>query len=65
MKLLGEKEIEGILHRLDRLTQEEGRITMAQTLEIVYELVNNIEVVLNGTQIFSTGHKRPTEKLSS
>lgn len=65
MKLLGEKEIEGILHRLDRLTQEEGRITMAQTLEIVYGLVNNIEVVLNGTQMFSADHKRPTKKLSS
>ena len=50
MKLLGEKEIEGILHRLDRLTQEEGRVTMAQTLEIVYGLVNNVEVVINGTQ---------------
>ena len=65
MKLLGEKEIEGILHRLDRLTQEEGRITVAQTLEIVYRLVNNIEVVLNSTQMFSADHKRPTEKLSS
>ena len=65
MKLLGDKEIEGILHRLDRLTQEEGRITMAQTLEIVYGLVNNIEVVLNGAQMFSAGHKRSTEELSS
>ena len=53
MKLLGEKEIEDILHRLDRLTQEEGRMTMAQTLEVVYGLVNNVEVVINGTQIFS------------
>ena len=37
-KLLGETEIERVLRRLDRLTQEEGRMTMAQTLEIVYGL---------------------------
>jgi hypothetical protein len=52
-KLLGESEIEGVLRRLDRLTQEEGRMTMAQTLEVVYGLVNNVKVVINGTQKFS------------
>ncbi|KAH9052612.1 ankyrin repeat-containing domain protein [Lactarius vividus] len=46
-KLLGESEIEGILRRLDRLTQEEGRMTMAQTLEVVYGLMNNVKVVIN------------------
>ena len=40
----------GVLRRLDRLTQEEGRMTMAQTLEVVYGLVNNVKVVINGTQ---------------
>jgi hypothetical protein len=54
MKLLGESEIEGVLRRLDRLTQEEGRITMAQTLEVVYGLVNNVRVVINGMQRLST-----------
>ncbi|KAH9011868.1 hypothetical protein EDB84DRAFT_1538266, partial [Lactarius hengduanensis] len=34
-KLLGESEIEAVLRRLDRLTQEEGRMTMTQTLEVV------------------------------
>jgi hypothetical protein len=57
-KLLGEKEIESILHRLDRLTQEEGRMTMAQTLEVVYGLVNSVEVVIKGTQRFSAGYRR-------
>ncbi|KAH9168659.1 hypothetical protein EDB89DRAFT_2245068, partial [Lactarius sanguifluus] len=33
-KLLGESEIEAVLQRLDRLTQEEGRMTVAQTLEV-------------------------------
>ena len=57
MKLLGEKEIENILHRLDRLTQEEGRMTMVQTLEVVYGLVNNVEVTINGKPIFSASQR--------
>ncbi|KAF8273132.1 hypothetical protein EI94DRAFT_1840637 [Lactarius quietus] len=46
-KLLGEGEIEAVLQRLDRLTQEEGRMTMAQTLEVVHGLMNNVKVVMN------------------
>ena len=48
-KLLGESEIEAVLQRLDRLTQEEGRMTVAQTLEVVHGLMNNVKVVMNGT----------------
>ena len=48
-KLLGESEIEAVLQRLDRLTQEEGRMTVAQTLEVVYGLMNTMKVVMNGT----------------
>jgi hypothetical protein len=51
-KLLGESEIEAVLQRLDRLTQEEARMTGAQTLEVVHGLVNNMKVVMNGTQSF-------------
>ena len=51
-KLLGESEIEAVLQRLDRLTQEEGRMTVAQTLEVVHGPVNNVKVVMNGTQSF-------------
>ncbi len=49
-KLLGESEIEAVLQRLDRLTQEEGRMTVAQTLEVVHGLLNSVKVVMNGTQ---------------
>ena len=49
-KLLGESEIEAVLQRLDRLTQEEGRMTLAHTLEVVHCLMNNVKVVMNGTQ---------------
>jgi len=46
-KLLGESDIEAVLQRLDRLTQEEARMTVAQTLQVVYGLVNNVKVVID------------------
>jgi len=50
-KLLGEKDIESILQRLDRLTLEESKMTAAQTLDVVYSLVNNMQVVMEGTHL--------------
>ena len=50
-KLLGEREVEVVLQRLDRLTDDEARITAAQTLEIVYGLTQNMKVVMDGEQI--------------
>jgi hypothetical protein len=47
-KLLGDSEIETILKRLDRLTQEEARMTVAQTLAIVHGLLDNVKVVMDG-----------------
>jgi hypothetical protein len=47
-KLLGENEVEAILQRLDRLSQDEARTTAAQTLEVVYGLVQNMRVVVDG-----------------
>ena len=38
-KILGESEVETVLRRLDRLTQEEARMTVAQTLGVVHGLV--------------------------
>ena len=49
-KLLGEHEIEAVLRRLDRLTQDEARVTVTQTLEVVHGLVNNLRVVMDGAQ---------------
>ena len=37
-----------VLQRLDRLTMEESRATVAQTLDVVYGLVRNMEVVMDG-----------------
>jgi hypothetical protein len=33
---------------LDRLTQEEAQVTVAQTLEVVQGLVSNMKVVMDG-----------------
>jgi hypothetical protein len=48
--LLGEGEVEAVLQRLDRLTQDEAGMTVAQTLGVVHGLVNNMKVVKEGTQ---------------
>ena len=55
-KLLGEKEVEAVLQRLDRLTHDEARTTAAQTLEVVYGLVQNMRVVMDGEQTHLACH---------
>jgi hypothetical protein len=47
-KLLGDSEIENILKRLDRLTQEDARMTAAQTFAVVHSLLDNMKVVMDG-----------------
>jgi hypothetical protein len=51
-KLLGDSEIETVLQRLDRLTQDEARMTVAQTLGVVHGLVGNMKVVMEGAESF-------------
>jgi len=51
-KLLGENEIESVMRRLDRLTAEESKMTAAQTLDVVCDLVNKMEVVMKGAHRF-------------
>ena len=50
-KLFGENEIEAVLQRLDRLTQDEARVTTALALEVVYGLSQNMNVVMDSTSI--------------
>ena len=50
-KLLRESEIEAVLQKLDRLTQDEARVMAVQTLEVVHCLVNNVKVVMNGARL--------------
>ena len=49
-KVLGENEVEAVLERLDRLTIDEARTTAAQTLEVVYGLMQNVRAVMNGEE---------------
>jgi len=49
-KILGENDIEAVLQRLDRLTLDEARATGAQTLQVVYGLVQHRRVVLDGNK---------------
>jgi len=50
-KFVGEKKIEAMVQRLDRLTQAEARQTVAEILKVVHGLVENMKVVMNGEQI--------------
>ena len=47
---MGESEIEAVVQRLDRLTQDEARMTVTQTLGVVHGLVGNMKVVMEGTE---------------
>ena len=58
-KLLGEKKMEAMIQRLDRLTQDEARQTVAQILKVVHGLVENMKVVMDGEQIRLLVARRP------
>jgi len=47
-RLLEENDVEAVLRRLDRLTQEEARTTATQSLEVIYGLVKNLKVIMDG-----------------
>ena len=55
-RLAGEKKMEEMVQRLDRLTQDEARQTVAQILKVVHGLVGNMKVVMDGKQIHQTCH---------
>jgi hypothetical protein len=46
-KLLGEKDVEVLLQKLDRLTQEESQTAATLTLEVVHDLAKNLKVVMD------------------
>ena len=47
-KRFGEKDVEAVLQRLDRLTHDEARTTAAQTLDVVHGLVQGMRLVMDG-----------------
>jgi hypothetical protein len=50
-KFVGEKKMEAMVQRLDRLTQEEARQAVAEILKVVHGLFENMKVVMNGEPI--------------
>ena len=58
-KLLGEKFVETVLQRLDRLMQDETRMAAADTLKVVYGLVQEMS-----EQTHTTYHPLVVEHLS-
>ena len=46
-----EPGIKAVLQRLDRFIENEARSTAAQTLQVVYGLVQNVKVLMDGKQI--------------
>jgi uncharacterized protein YpuA (DUF1002 family) len=63
-KLVGEKKMEAIVQRLDRLTQDEARQTVAQILKVVHGLVENMKVVIGGEQIHQVCRPMGVENVS-
>ena len=53
-RVLGEKEVEAILQRLDRLTRDEALTSAAQTLQVIHGLVQGMRVVMDGEQLVCT-----------
>jgi hypothetical protein len=47
---LGENDVEEVLQRLDRLTEEELRMTATQTLEVVNGLFKDMKTVIDGME---------------
>ena len=50
--------MEAMVQRLDRLTQDEARQTVAQILKVVHGLVRNMKVVMDSERIHRACHRR-------
>ena len=61
MLFKGGGEIEACLKKLDRRTADEARMTVTQTLEIVYGLMNNMKLVMDSTPGLLCGFVISTE----
>ena len=49
--------MEAMVQRLDRLTHDEARQTVAQILKVVHGLVENMKVVMDGEKLYQA--RRP------
>jgi hypothetical protein len=53
-KRFGEMDVEVILQRLVQPTLDEARVTTAETLDVVYGLIQNMRLVMDGEQTYLT-----------
>ena len=51
-KLLWSNEVEAVLQRIDRFTQDEARIAVPGVGHVAHGCVGNVNVVMEGTQRF-------------
>ena len=58
-KRFREKDVEAVLQRLDRLTQDEARTTAAEILKVVYGHIQNMNVLMEGEQTRSVQFHHP------
>jgi hypothetical protein len=49
-KLVGRNDIEDALKRLDKLTQDEARMAIAETLKITHNVEDKVNEVIDGAQ---------------
>jgi hypothetical protein len=56
--------MEAMVQRLDRLTQDEARQTVAQILKVIHGLVENMKVVIDGEQIHQACRPLGVEDIS-
>ena len=47
-KLIGKKDIEDALNRLDKLTQEEARMAAAEVLRLTHIVDSKVTTIING-----------------
>jgi hypothetical protein len=48
-RLIGKKEMEDALKRLDKLTQDEARMAAAEILRLTHNVDNKVTSLMNGT----------------
>ena len=56
--------MEAMVQRLNLLTQDEARQTVAQILNVVHGLVENTKAVMNGEQIYQVCRPLGVEDIS-
>jgi hypothetical protein len=59
-RLIGKTDMEDALKRLDKLTQEEGRMAIAANLLATHAVDKRVSEVIHGVKIISSPEKRLT-----